>query len=254
VGVVTAAEESWIEPFSGVQPRLFARLVRQLKREGPNEPRRGRPWSLPLADRVLLVAAYWRTNLTLRQLAPLFGISKSAADRIIDDLGPKVALRPRKRFAPGTVLIVDGTLVPTRDRSIAAPSKNYRYSTNHQVVIDADTQLVVAVGTPLPGNRNDCKAFGESGAEHACRNHDVIGDDGYIATSAIIPHRRRPGEDLSDWKEAHNASHRQVRARVEHAFARMETWKILRDCRLRGDGVAVARLGIARLHNLACAD
>jgi hypothetical protein len=31
-------------------------------------------------DRVLLVAAYWRTNLTLRQIAPLFGVSKSAAD------------------------------------------------------------------------------------------------------------------------------------------------------------------------------
>ncbi|MCC3761738.1 transposase family protein [Glycomyces sp. TRM65418] len=148
-------------------------------------PRRGRPWRLCLA-------AYWRTNLTLRQLAPLFGVSKSAADRIIDDLGPKVALRLRKRFAPGTVLIVDGTLVPTRDRSIAAPSKNYRYSTNHQVVIDADTPLVVTVGAPLPGNRNDCIAFADSGAEHACRNHNVIGDGGYIATSAIIPHRRRP--------------------------------------------------------------
>jgi hypothetical protein len=142
-------------------------------------------------------------------------------------------------------------LVPTRDRSIAAPSKNHRYSTNQQVVIDADTQLVVAVGTPLPGNRNDCKAFGESGAEYSCRNVDVIADGGYIATSAIIPHRRRPGEALPEWQEAHNASHRQVRARVEHAFARMKAWKVLRDCRLRGDGVAVAMLGIARLHNLA---
>ena len=44
--------------------------------------RRGRPWSLPLEDRALLVAAYWRTNLTMRQLAPLFGVSKSAVDRI----------------------------------------------------------------------------------------------------------------------------------------------------------------------------
>nr|QZD54784.1 hypothetical protein K3N28_18945 [Glycomyces sp. TRM65418] len=35
--------------------------------------------------------------------------------------------------------------------SAADESKNYRYSTNHQVVIDADTQLVVVVGTPLPG-------------------------------------------------------------------------------------------------------
>jgi nucleotide-binding universal stress UspA family protein len=57
---------------------------------------KGRPWKLAFEDRVLLVAAYWRTNLTMRQLAALFGTSKSAADRTIDDLGPKLALRPRK--------------------------------------------------------------------------------------------------------------------------------------------------------------
>jgi hypothetical protein len=59
---------------------------------------------------------------------------------------------------------------------------------------------------------------------------------------------------LLAWKEAHNASHRQVRARVEHTFARMRTSKIFRDCRLRGDGVATATLGIAHLHNLARTD
>ncbi|WP_437115362.1 transposase [Streptomyces flaveolus] len=41
-----------------------------------------------------------------------------------------------------------------------------------------------------------------------------------------------------------------VRARVEHVFARMRTWKILRDCRHRSDGVQHAMRGIARLHNL----
>ncbi len=73
-------------------------------------------------------------------------MSKSTADRIIDHLGPPLAPQQRKRFRTDTVLIVDGTLVPTRDHSIAVQSKNYRYSTNHQVVIDADTRLVVAVG------------------------------------------------------------------------------------------------------------
>lgn len=34
-----------------------------------------RPWGLPLAERVLVVAVYSRTNLTMRQLGPLFGIS-----------------------------------------------------------------------------------------------------------------------------------------------------------------------------------
>lgn len=128
---------------------------------------------------------------------------------------------------------------------------NYRYSTNHQVVIDADSRLVVAVGRPLPGNRHDSRAWAESGAKAAVGNTTTIADGGYPGTGLVMPHRRRPGEELPDWKQAHNKSHKQVRARVEHCFARMKTWKILRDCRLRGDGVHHAMLGIARLHNLA---
>lgn len=40
-----------------------------LRREEASAPARGRRWKLPLEDRLLLVAAYRRTNLTLRQLA-----------------------------------------------------------------------------------------------------------------------------------------------------------------------------------------
>lgn len=97
-------------------------------------------------------------------------------------------------------------------------TEHYRYSTNHQVVVDAD-----ASGHPGPG------------------------------TGLVTPHRRRKGEDLPDWKQAHDTSHKQVRARVEHVFARMKTWKILCHCRLKGDGVHHAMLGIARMHNLALA-
>ena len=44
-----------------------------VRRGGPEiaDGRRGRPWSLQLPDRVLLVAAYWRTNLTMRQIVEL---------------------------------------------------------------------------------------------------------------------------------------------------------------------------------------
>ncbi|MEU7214048.1 transposase [Streptomyces sp. NPDC044989] len=230
-GVITASDPAWIPPFSGLSPRQFGKLITALRREGADPVRRGRPWGLPLENRLLLVATYWRTNLTLRQLAPLSGVSKSAANRIIDHLGPALAPQQRKRFRTDTVLIVDGTLVPTRDHGIAQQSKNYRYSTNHQVVIDADTWLVVAVGRAT-----------------------VIADGGYRGTGLVIPHSRAPGQaGLSAWKEEHNRSHRKVRARIEHAFARIETWKILRDCRLKGDGVHHAMLGIARLHNLTLA-
>nr|WP_155073433.1 hypothetical protein [Streptomyces taklimakanensis] len=132
-----------------MSPRQFGRLITALRREGADPVRRGRPWSLPLQDRVLLVAAYWRTNLTLRRLAP---------------------------------------------------------------------------------------------------------HGGYRGTGLTIPHHRRyKDEDLPAWKEDHNASHRKVHARVEHTFARMKTWKIPRGCRLRGDGVHHAMLGIARPYNLTLA-
>ena len=252
-GVITASEPSWIGPFTGLSLRCFGKLVTAVRRETAADTHRGRLWGLPLKDRILLVAAYWRTNLTMRQLAPLFGVSKSAADRIIDHLGPLLALQPRKRFRKDTVLIVDGTLVPTRDRSIAEQSKNYRYSTAHQVVIDADSRLVVVVGRPLPGNRHDSRGWEESGAKDAVGHTMTIADGGYQGTGLVIPHRRTKGEELPAWKEEHNRSHKQVRARVEHTFARMKGWKILRDCRLKGDGVHHAMRGIARLHNLVLA-
>lgn len=80
---------------------------------------------------------------------------------------------------------------PTRDHTIAEQSKNYRYSTNHQVVIDADTRRVVVVGRPLPGNRNDCKAWEQSGAKAAVGRAMTIADGGYPGTGLVMPHRRR---------------------------------------------------------------
>ncbi|GAA1035829.1 hypothetical protein GCM10009566_01110 [Streptomyces murinus] len=116
-GVITSSEPSWITPFTGLSPQNCNKLVAAVRREGADAARRGRPWSLPLEGRVLLVAAYWRTNLTMSQLALLFGTSKSAADRLIAHMGPLLALQPRRRLSATTVLIVDGTLVPTRDHS-----------------------------------------------------------------------------------------------------------------------------------------
>lgn len=90
----------------------------------------------------------------------------------------------------------------------------------------------------------------ESGAKDAVGNTMTIADGGYPGTGLVMPHRRRTGEELPDWKVAHSTSHKQVRARVEHVFARMKCWKILRDCRLKGRGVHHAMRGAARLRNL----
>lgn len=114
---------------------------------------------------------------------------------MVDHLGPLLALSPVTcRHSPNTVLIVDGTLVSTHDRLVSASNKNYRYPTNLQVVIDAHTRLV-AVGRPLPGNRNDCRAYAESGIDRHCAEAAVMADAGYQGTgNHVVPQapRRQP--------------------------------------------------------------
>lgn len=254
--VISAARSDWIAPFTGLEPRQFRKLVAVVARRGGEaiaDGRPGRQWRLRLEDRVLLVAVYWRTNLTMRQIGPLFGVSHSAAHRVVDTLGPLLALAPVRKRRVDAVAIVDGTLVPTRDRRLAAPSKNYRYSANLQVAIDADSRLVVAIGDPQPGNRNDCTVYRESGIDRELAGRAVMADGGYQGnTGVIMPYRKRSGgQPLPDWQEELNATHRKVRARVEHALAGLKCWKILRDYRREASTLATTASGIAHLRNLA---
>jgi hypothetical protein len=188
----------------------------------------------------------------MRQIGPLFGVSHSAAHRVIDTLGPLLALAPVRKRRVDQVTIVDGTLVPTRDHRLAAPSKNYRYSANLQVAIDADTRLVVATGDPQPGNRNDCTVYRDSGIDQQLAGRPVMADGGYQGNPGVVmPYRKpRDGTELADWQEDLNATHRRVRARVEHALADMKTWKILRDYRRAAHTLAATASGIAFLRNL----
>jgi hypothetical protein len=100
VQVITAAVPSWIFPFTELTPAQFRRLVRQVAERGGEQIADGRPgrqWSLDMADRVLLVATCWRTNLTMRPPGPLFGISHSAVHRMVDSLETLLALSPVRR-------------------------------------------------------------------------------------------------------------------------------------------------------------
>ncbi|SEB64277.1 DDE superfamily endonuclease [Streptomyces sp. 2131.1] len=114
-----------------------------------------------------------------------------------------------------------------------------------QVIIDA----VIASARPVPGNKADAHAWRESDLPAVAAG--TIADGAYLGTGLIVPHRRRAGRPLLRGQEEDNAEHRRVRARVEHTFARMKNWKILRDCRQKGDGLHHAVQAVATMHNLA---
>nr|WP_270890740.1 transposase [Streptomyces sp. DHE17-7] len=177
----------------------------------------------------------------MRQLAPLFGISPATVCRVIQRLGPMLALEPARACADATdrLWIVDGTLVPVRDRKVGASSRNYRFSANVQVIVDAETRLVVATARPFPAHA-DAKMPGGTpfGLAATLQGMTVLGDAPTINTGSDRSPRKTPaGRSLLKGEEEDNAQHRKVRARVEHTFSRMKNYKILRDCRQRGDGL-----------------
>ncbi|MEV0093778.1 transposase family protein [Streptomyces sp. NPDC050738] len=252
---VLRAERVWVEAFTGLRMEQFGRLLRVVWERGGNGTLRGRPWSLSLAERVLIVAVYYRTNLTMRQRGPLFGVSSSTVCRVVQRLGPLLAIKPLSRptGAADRLWIVGGTLIPVRDRQVGASSRNYRFSANVQVIVDAETRLVIATARPVPGTTADAHAWRASGLAEHCQDVTILGDGAYLNGQLVVPHRKRPRRPLLPGEEADNAAHGKVRARVEHVIGRMKNYKILRDCRQHGNGLHHAAQAVAHLHNLAIA-
>jgi len=86
---------------TALTPTHLAPLVERMWARHPDAGR-GRPWRLGFADRVLLVALAYRTNLTERQLAVLFGVAPSVAHRVIADLArpwPRCSAHHRRTAA-----------------------------------------------------------------------------------------------------------------------------------------------------------
>ncbi|GGZ06793.1 hypothetical protein GCM10010327_41770 [Streptomyces nitrosporeus] len=111
------------------------------------------------------MSVYHRTNLTMRQFAPFFGCSSAAVCGVIHRLRPLLALEPAPQPVADVerLWIVDGTLVPVRDREVAVSSRNYRFSANVQAIVHADSRLVIASARPGPGEKADthsCTARG----------------------------------------------------------------------------------------------
>jgi hypothetical protein len=251
--VIRSDRLEWVPVFTGLSVGQFQELVRIVAGQGGEQTGAGRRWGLPLAERVLLTVVYYRTNLTFRQIALLFGISKSAANRIVEHVAPLLVL-PDETVppSPDTVLIVDGTLIPTYDRNVSASSKNYRYSVNMQVVIDANTRRGVAVGNTTPGNRHDSRAYRDSGVDQRCADVHVMADGAYQGNpQVIIPYRKpRKGKKLPAWKEDLNTVHKSVRARVETRAGASEVLEHPAQLPTQRSGSLVRPAGVVQMRNL----
>jgi hypothetical protein len=240
-----------LRAWTGLTGPQMQHLVERLWERKPDAGH-GRNWALPFPDRVLLLVLAYRTNLTMQQLASLFGTTDSTMHRVISRLAPLLGELPGP--PPGDrreLWVVDGTLIPVHDHTHTAKGKNYRRSVNVQVVCRARDRRIVALGDAWPGNRNDIVVFRETLGRTLPAHPRLTGDGGYRGYRGCAQIRTpRRGPDGLIIKDRTYKRFRKRRAVAEHTIACLKDHQILRQCRRRDDAINHAVAGVAALHNL----
>jgi hypothetical protein len=92
--------------------------------------------------------------------------------RIVTTIAPRLAaLAAARQHDPRFMWTGDRTLIPTRDHTAAARSKNYRWSCKAQVLVRRRDLRVIATSPRGRGNRNDPLHYRGSRIERMCKHH-----------------------------------------------------------------------------------
>jgi transposase len=141
------------------------------------------------------------------------------------------------RSVDARYVLLDGTLAEcdrTGDGRADYSGKHRRHGVNLQVVTAPDGTLV-SISPALPGRTHDLTAARRQRIIATCvrLGIPVLADRGYQGASAsvAVPHRRRPGKDLTVKQKCVNRAHSRLRWPVERAIARIKTWRFLRKAR-----------------------
>ena len=207
------------------------------------KPGAKKPPAVKLVDSVAMVVMLMRRNVTQEFAGGVFGCSQPTVSRRWDLLRPVIG-KVLAQYVPrpvgvlgveGTAL-VDGTICPTWDWD-AIPdlySGKAKYSGMNVQIAASLKGDVAAIGpVPVHGARHDAYAYDASGLKDildATGDPDNSGADlGYIGVEGIkiVPFRKPSGAELKDWQREFNANYSKIRAAVEHAVAKVKTWRML---------------------------
>jgi hypothetical protein len=206
-------------------------------------PSAKKPPAVNLWDSVALVVILMRRNVTQEFAAGIFGCSQTTVSRRWDLLRPVIAAvlasyipRPVEVLGVEGTALVDGTVCPTWDwRAIPGLYSGKAKYAGMNVQIAANLKGEVAAIGPVPvhGARHDAYAYEASGLKEildATGDPDNSGADlGYVGVEGIkiVPFKKPSGGELKDWQREFNDAYSKIRSAVEHAVAKVKTWRML---------------------------
>ena len=206
-------------------------------------------------DQVLFILVYFRHYPTQEFAGIIFGMSQSqVCDRVAylskvlsKSLGREMVLPKRPpdsgefliSHVPGLDYIIDGCERP-RTRPVQEPQQSFYYSgkkkhhcIKNNLIIDAKTKLVIAVGRTHPGKDHDkhLADIDDYKFPDGSRLTQDTGFQGLQPNGTLIrqPVKKPKGKDLDAWTKFFNRTISMERVSVEHAIRGIKICRISKD-------------------------
>jgi IS5 family transposase len=232
---------------TGVDVGTFPEMVKKLRpywRERVVDPknRDGRPWGIGgLEEHLLVLLILYRCCVTQDFLACLYQTDQAAISRSlrrIERLAFKVlgvTRRIKVSREEAEALMIDCTEQPiqrpTRKQRCWYSGKKKRHTIKTEIIV-TEKGRIVSASKPSPGRVSDITVRRRSSS--LPKNAHVYADSGYQGlqdehTGADIPYKKSKKKPLTKDERAYNDALSRFRVRVEHAFAKLKSFRMLSD-------------------------
>lgn len=230
---------------TGVEAGTFHTMVARLRphwRERIIDPknRSGRPWSIGgLEEHLLVLLILYRCCVTQDFLACLYQTDQAAISRSlrrIERLAIKV-LGVKRRIVV-TAEEAEALIVDCTEQPIQRPSRKQRcwYSgkkKGHRIKTEAIVTAqgrIVSTSRPAPGSRSDITV--RRRGPRLPKGSRVYADSGYQGLQdehpdVEIPYKKSKHHPLSKDEKEYNHGLSRFRVRIEHAFAKLKSFRML---------------------------
>lgn len=229
---------------TGVEPETFRLMAERLRPEWEKtvvgaKNRSGRPWGVGgLEDHLLVLLILYRCAITQDFLGCLYRVDKSAICRTLRRieklavrmLGVKRTIHVSREDAEA--LIVDCTEQPIqrprRKQRCWYSGKKKRHTIKTEIIITGKGRIV-SVSKPAPGRVHDigirqrgqplpegCRVYADSGYQGLQKEH----------SDTEIPYKKSKKHPLGKDDIAYNHALSRFRVRVEHAIAKIKTFRL----------------------------
>jgi IS5 family transposase len=238
--------KSQFRSLTGVTPAIFAQMADQLRpgwaRLAKKKVRPGRPLGVGgLEDHLLVLLILYRCHITQEFLGCLYQVDKATICRALRRietlaarvLGVKRSIRVSAEEAEA--LIIDATEQavhrPQRGQRRWYSGKKKRHMIKTEIIVTA-TGRIASLSKPAPGSVHDievrrrgpplpkdARAYADSGYQGLDKDHPNLD----------IPYKKGKKKPLTKDERAYNHALSRFRVRVEHAIARLKSFRMLAD-------------------------